>query len=198
MKTNELIKIKNQVVSCTLCSLCETRTNAVPGKGNNDAEIIFIGEAPGKFEDIKGEPFVGPAGKKLDEALSQSGFEKDSIYITNVVKCRPPNNRIPHTSEVESCHDYLYKEISLIKPLIICVLGNTAYRSLLGGSNISKNRGKIISKKGNLYFLTYHPAATIYNKDLFFVLKKDLEKLKKIITNLRDGKIVEPDIKITS
>ncbi|NIP62760.1 MAG: uracil-DNA glycosylase [Nitrosopumilaceae archaeon] len=195
---DELDKIKNQVVSCTLCNLCKNRINAVPGRGSHDAKVIFVGEAPGRFEDIKGEPFVGPAGKKLDEALRQAGFDKNSVYITNVVKCRPPNNRVPHIVEVESCHDYLDKEISLIKPTIVCILGNTAYGSLLGGANISKNRGKIIERNGVLYFLTYHPAAVIYNKNLFEVLKKDLDKLRETVTHLKNGKVVKPDIEITS
>ena len=141
-------KIRDGVIKCTKCELCQTRTNAVPGKGSPNAKIIFIGEAPGRTEDIRGEPFVGSAGKKLSDALAKNGIERDSIYITNVVKCRPPNNRVPTESERTSCRQYLDSEIDAIKPEIICILGNTASNSVLGQGEITKNRGRIIEKDG--------------------------------------------------
>lgn len=181
MKNLSLEKIRSEVIKCTKCELCKTRTNSVPGKGNPNSYIIFVGEAPGRSEDKKGEPFVGAAGKKLSIALEEAGFSRHEVYITNVVKCRPPKNRIPTNEERGACQDYLESEIALIKPQIICIMGNTAYHSLLGGNNITKNRGKIVEKNGKVYFLTVHPASTIYNQTLMELLKIDMKKLSKII-----------------
>jgi DNA polymerase len=177
----ELEKIRNQVISCTKCDLCKSRTNAVPGKGNPNAEIIFVGEAPGRTEDLKGEPFVGAAGKKLTEMLEKNGIARESVYITNVVKCRPPNNRVPTESERLACNEYLEKEIQLINPKIICIMGNTACNSILGQGEITKNRGKIIKKDGKTFFLTFHPAATIYNQELIPIMEKDLAALAEAL-----------------
>jgi len=146
----ELEKIKQDVIKCTKCDLCKTRTNSVPGKGNFQSDVIFVGEAPGRNEDKNGEPFVGIAGKKLSIALEEANISRDSIYITNVVKCRPPNNRVPSTIERNTCQEYLKQEISIIKPKIICILGNTAFNSILGGSEITKFRGKIVQKNSQL------------------------------------------------
>jgi len=177
----ELEIIKQNVIKCTKCDLCKTRTNAVPGKGNFQSDVIFVGEAPGRNEDRNGEPFVGIAGKKLSIALEKAGISRDAVYITNIVKCRPPNNRIPNTSERNTCQEYLKKEISIIKPKIICILGNTAFNSILGGFEITKFRGKLVRKDNQLYFLTIHPAATIYNQKLIDVLKNDIVKLFDLI-----------------
>ena len=182
----ELENIQKQIRVCTKCELCKTRTNAVPGKGNFHAELLFVGEAPGRSEDKNGEPFVGAAGKKLSIALEHAGLSRDDVYITNVVKCRPPQNRVPTPNEEKSCEDYLNSEISLIKPKIICIMGNTAYHSLLGGNSITKNRGKIIRKDGKTFFLTVHPAAAIYNQSLLSTLKKDMKALVKELNGLEN------------
>ena len=179
--------LKSQVKSCTKCSLSKSRTNAVAGKGSHHAEIMFIGEAPGRSEDLKGEPFVGTAGKILTEALEYAGLSRDDVFITNVVKCRPPNNRIPLEEEKISCQKYLIDELDIIKPKIICILGNTAYGSILGGNSITKNRGKIIKKNNNLYFLTVHPAAVIYTPDLKQVLKDDIKALVDTLEKIKKG-----------
>ncbi|MDH3765038.1 MAG: uracil-DNA glycosylase [Nitrosopumilus sp.] len=194
----ELEKIKQDVIKCTKCDLCKTRTNSVPGKGNFQSDVIFVGEAPGRNEDKDGEPFVGIAGKKLSIALEEANISRDSIYITNVVKCRPPNNRVPSTIERNTCQEYLKQEISIIKPKIICILGNTAFNSILGGSEITKFRGKIVQKNSQLYFLTIHPAATIYNQKLINVLKKDILKLFDTIRELKNNKEIPIDIEYTS
>jgi DNA polymerase len=183
--SNQLDALRSKVISCVKCNLSKSRTNAVPGKGNPKAEILFIGEAPGRNEDVKGEPFVGPAGKILSEALEYAGLSRNEVYITNVVKCRPPNNRLPFQEEKDSCHEHLLKELEIIRPKIICILGNTAYASLLGGSSITKNRGKIIEKNDQVYFLTIHPAAAIYNPQLKSVLKDDMKILANAITKLK-------------
>jgi len=194
----ELETIKQNVIKCTKCELCKTRTNAVPGKGNFQSDVIFVGEAPGRNEDKHGEPFVGVAGKKLSIALEEAGISRDEVYITNIVKCRPPNNRVPNTSERNTCQEYLKQEISIIKPKIICILGNTAFNSILGGSEITKFRGKVVRKDNQLYFLTIHPAATIYNQKLIDVLKNDIVKLFDLISELKNKKEVTIDIEYTS
>ena len=194
----KLEKIKQKVTECTKCELSITRNKSVPGKGNYKSDVIFVGEAPGKNEDMKGEPFIGIAGKKLSLALESVGITRDEVYITNIVKCRPPKNRVPTTTERDTCQNYLKKEIDIIKPKIICVLGNTAFNSLLDGKEIMKFRGKIVRKNNQLYFLTIHPAATIYNQKLINVLKKDIKKLLKIIKELKNNKKVKIDIEYTS
>ncbi len=182
----ELDDVRNQVISCTKCDLCKTRTKAVPGNGNKNAEIIFIGEAPGRSEDLRGEPFVGAAGKKLSEMLEKAGLSRESVYITNVVKCRPPNNRVPTELERNACIEYLNNEIKLINPKIICIMGNTASSSILGKGEITKNRGKTIEKDGRTYFLTFHPAATIYNQELIPILEKDIQNLVKSLDEIKN------------
>lgn len=174
---DSLEKVAVEVRGCPLCKLARTRKNAVPGEGQLSAKIMFIGEAPGRSEDEKGRPFVGAAGKILDELLKKAGIERSQVFITNVVKCRPPGNRVPDEDEAAACRPYLERQIALIRPKVICVLGRTAYSSLLGGSSITANRGKIVEKSGQKYFLTIHPAAAIYKKSLLSVLETDLKKL---------------------
>ena len=196
--SQNLEEIRNQVIECKNCDLYKTRTNSVPGKGSFKADVIFVGEAPGRNEDLRGEPFVGIAGKKLTVALEEAGVSRDEVYITNTVKCRPPKNRIPNTLEKERCHNYIQKEIQIINPKIICILGNTAFGSILGGNEITKFRGKIACKENQLYFITIHPAATIYNQELNQVLKDDIKKLFIIIRELKSGKKVCVDIEFSS
>jgi len=190
--------VKQNVIKCTKCDLCKTRTNSVPGKGNFQSNVIFVGEAPGKNEDKNGEPFIGVAGKKLTIALEEAGISRDEVYITNIVKCRPPNNRVPNNVERNTCQEYLKEEISIIKPKIICILGNTAFNSILGGSEITKFRGKVARKNNLLYFITIHPAATIYNQKLVGVLKEDIIKLFNLIRELKNDKDITVDIEYTS
>ena len=188
---NKLTTITEQVKSCQKCDLCQTRTNAVPGKGNQNAEIILVGEAPGRNEDKNGEPFVGAAGKKLDAILFDVGINRDDIYITNIVKCRPPNNRSPTKNEEESCLNYINEEISIINPKVVCVMGNTAFNTLLEGKEITKNHGNFIEKDGRTYFATFHPAATIYNQKLIDELKKDFKKLAEFLADSEKEKRYE-------
>ena len=190
--------IKKKVIECTKCELSATRNNAVPGKGNYKSDVIFVGEAPGKNEDMKGEPFIGVAGNKLSTALESAGISRNEVYITNIVKCRPPKNRVPTTNERDTCQNYLKKEIEIIKPKIICILGNTAFNSLLDGKEIIKFRGKVVRKNNQLYFLTIHPAATIYNQKLINVLKRDMKKLFRLIKELKNGKEIKINIEYTS
>ena len=174
------MQISDEVIHCTKCQLCKTRKNAVPGEGSSSAKIMFVGEAPGRFEDLLGKPFVGKAGMILEAALSNANISRSQVFITNIVKCRPPGNRRPKSDEIAKCRDYLNKQISMINPIIICILGATAYSSLLGGKEITSNRGKLLSINGRNYFLTIHPAATLYRRSLLQVLEKDLLKLSKL------------------
>ena len=196
--SQKLKVIKQNVIECVKCDLSKTRTNSVPGKGNFKSNVIFVGEAPGRNEDKNGEPFIGVAGKKLSAALEKAGISREEVYITNIVKCRPPKNRVPTTTERDTCKEYLKQEISIIKPKIICILGNIAFNSLLGGSEITKFRGKLVRKDKQLYFLTVHPAATIYNQELIKVLDKDIVKLFHLITELKNNKEVQIDIDYSS
>ena len=169
--------LKEEIIDCKKCDLCKTRKNSVPGKGSKNAQIIFVGEAPGRTEDINGEPFVGSAGKKLTDALENAGITREMVYITNIVKCRPPKNRQPTENERKECEAYLKNEFALIKPNIICLLGNTAYKTILGGSEISKNHGKLVKKDDLTYFITFHPAAVIYNQKLVKDFENDIKKI---------------------
>jgi uracil-DNA glycosylase len=171
--TNLSLKIRG----CTLCKLSRTRKNAVAGEGSCSVKVMLVGEAPGRQEDLEGKPFVGSSGRILDSALSNAGIKRSDVFITNVVKCRPPNNRRPQSNELIACMGHLERQISLVSPKIICILGSTAYRSLLGGKSIVADRGKIVEKGGKRYFLTVHPASTIYNRSLRSALENDLSIL---------------------
>jgi DNA polymerase len=186
---DSLEKIAADVRGCPLCKLSRSRKNAVPGEGQLSAKIMFIGEAPGRSEDEEGRPFVGAAGRILDNMLKKAGIERSQVFITNIVKCRPPNNRVPKEDELTACRPYLDRQIALIKPKVICILGRTAYSSLLGGSSITPNRGKIVKKGDQKYFLTFHPAAVIYNKDLRPALQADLKKLAAEINKDEENKV---------
>lgn len=193
-KHAELDEIRNQVLECTKCKLSKTRNTAVPGEGDYGTEIMFIGEAPGATEDEKGIPFCGAAGKFLDEMLASIGLDRTKIFITNVVKCRPPGNRDPEDDEKISCRPYLDRQIELIKPKLIVCLGRHAMASLLPGQvSISALHGKALKRpNGIVYLPLYHPAAALHNGGLRSTLMEDFGKipavLKKIrVTPLRQG-----------
>ncbi|HJT50079.1 MAG TPA: uracil-DNA glycosylase [Nitrososphaeraceae archaeon] len=179
MKSDSLEKIASEVIGCPLCKLSRTRKNAVPGEGPLSAKLLFIGEAPGKYEDLRGKPFVGPAGRILDESIKKAGLKRSEVFITNVVKCRPPGNRVPQEDERAACRPYLRRQILVLSPKIICILGSTAYASILGGKSITASRGKIMVRKGQRYFLTVHPAAAIYNRSLRHIFENDILKLSE-------------------
>jgi uracil-DNA glycosylase len=182
-KTKSYEEIKTNVVNCTLCKLCHDRKNAVPGRGNLNSKILFVGEAPGKNEDFLGLPFIGFAGKILEESLNKAGLGREDVYITNIVKCRPPNNRVPEKDEIDTCLQYLRKEIQIISPTIVCILGATALQSLLNLKNLQKYHGKIITHDNVIYFITYHPAATIYNNDLRKVFFNEISLVVNMVKN---------------
>jgi len=183
-----LEEIAKQVRECTKCKLHLTRKNAVPGEGNPNAEIMLIGEAPGANEDEEGRPFVGAAGKLLTELLSSIGLNRKDVFITNLVKCRPPNNRDPEEDEIIACSPYLDEQIRIIKPKIIVTLGKHSTTYILGKigmkvKSISAVRGKFFTwNYGNVtisVFPTYHPAAALYNPSLRDELFSDFKKISE-------------------
>lgn len=152
--------LRPRVLACTLCPLHKTRSNVVFGEGNTATDVMFVGEGPGEVEDNTGRPFVGPAGQKLDEVLGAAGIPRDSVYITNIVKCRPPGNRVPAKSEMECCFPYLEAQIALIQPSLIVTLGNTSTQWLLPEApGITKSRGTFLTWRGGIQLLPmFHPS----------------------------------------
>ncbi|MEZ4087045.1 MAG: uracil-DNA glycosylase [Candidatus Gracilibacteria bacterium] len=186
----DLEALRAKILKCRLCRLCEGAIQAVPGEGNPDADIFFIGEAPGKNEDLQGEPFVGAAGKFLNELLESINLKREDIFITNIVKHRPPNNRDPKDDEIEACFPYLDQQIQAIKPLLIVTLGRHAMNRFMPGLQISKVHGQakrvksIFSKKQVIYPL-YHPASALYNGAMRPVLFEDMKKIPVLLQQLR-------------
>lgn len=177
---NNWEELEEVVKQCRKCRLCETRKNVVFGVGNREADIMFIGEGPGADEDAQGEPFVGKAGKLMNMAFDILGIKREEVYIANIVKCRPPNNRNPQDDEAENCLDYLRNQVILVKPKIIVLLGSVALKNVLGKEyGITASRGKWLERKGILYMPTWHPAALLRdeNKKIDFI--KDLKQVIK-------------------
>jgi len=181
--------------NCT-CQLRETATQAVFGDGNAESDIVFIGEAPGKNEDLKGIPFVGSAGKFLEEMLENIGKKRKDIYITNIVKYRPPNNRDPEPEEKEACNEWLINELKIISPKLIVFLGRHSMTRFFPGELISDIHGKLLikttSELGKQAFLPlYHPAAALYNGGMRETLIKDFKKIPKALQKIKITKISE-------
>ncbi|MDD3607372.1 MAG: uracil-DNA glycosylase [Candidatus Moranbacteria bacterium] len=193
MEFDQFIKEVNQ---CKKCRLSQTRNNVVPGEGNQKAEIMFIGEGPGKNEDEQGKPFVGAAGKFLDEMLQLIGFRREDIYIANVVKCRPPGNRDPLPDETEACWPWLELQLKLIKPKVIVLLGRHSATRFIPNIHISGEHGqpfrKNIPSLGKIIlYPCYHPAAALYNGGLRQTLVKDFKKIPKILEIARQTQLEE-------
>lgn len=178
-----LEELRDEAKECRKCSLWKGRTQVVFGVGNNQADLMFVGEAPGYYEDVQGEPFVGPAGQLLTKMLAAIGLKRADVYITNVLKCRPPNNRDPLPVEVEVCVPfYLNQQIEIIKPKIVSTLGNYATRVMLKKNvSISKVRGQQFKGDGYFIFPIYHPAAILRNANLLPTLETDFQELKKLL-----------------
>lgn len=171
-------------LGCTKCRLSETRTQVVPGTGDHAAALVFIGEAPGRDEDLKGAPFVGRAGKVLDSALSSAGVSREMVYITNLVKCRPPGNRRPRTDEAEACQAQLDAELSGGHPVVVCLLGQTVARHMLGDRSkmkemVGRERNATIGGREVRVFVAYHPASCLYTRENVESLKETVELCAK-------------------
>lgn len=181
-----LHELAASLYNCQRCKLAKLgRTQVVFGVGNPDAEIMFVGEGPGFYEDQKGEPFVGAAGKLLNELLTSAGLSRSQVYIGNVIKCRPPGNRDPEPDEVETCKPFLMQQIELIHPKVICTLGNWATQTLLGRKvGITKVRGRAIRHENRVIFPLLHPAAALHQGSLREPLIEDFQKLKVFLDEL--------------
>jgi uracil-DNA glycosylase len=190
----ELAIVHSEIIGCIKCELHKSRKNAVPGEGPADAKIMFVGEGPGLNEDEQGRPFVGAAGKLLTELLESVGLSRSEVFITNIVKCRPPSNRAPRKPEIEACNPYLISQIRLIEPRIVCALGTPAIATLLGEEfSATKVHGRPMMKGDVTVLPMYHPAAALYDASLKEVLARDFRILKDILTNTsaRDGPVVK-------
>ena len=179
----DLVQLKEIVLNCSLCNLSKTRTNVVFGEGNPNSKIMFIGEAPGREEDIQGRPFVGRSGEMLTKMIENVLFlKRDEVYISNIVKCRPPQNRDPQIEEVESCKGYLLKQIEIINPKIIVTLGRIAFKYLLNDETpITKARGKIYNFKGIKVIPTFHPSYLLRNPSKKKEALRDLQFIKEFL-----------------
>lgn len=177
--TNSWEELEQACENCNKCKLCTNRNKVVIGEGNKNAKIMFIGEGPGADEDMQGIPFVGKAGKLMNMAFAGLGIKREEIYITNVVKCRPPNNRNPEKEEAESCMEYLREQINLVKPEIIVLLGSVALKNILGEEySITKTRGQWVEKDGIKYMPTFHPAALLRDETKKIAFWNDLKMVK--------------------
>ena len=181
----ELEQIRAEVAGCTRCPLAQGRTKAVPGEGPDGAEILFIGEGPGFHEDRQGRPFVGQAGQLLDELLASIGLRRPDVFITNVVKCRPPGNRDPQPSEITACGDYLDRQIAALRPKIIVTLGRHSMAKFLPGQSISRIHGQPKRVNGVVCLPLYHPAAALHQQALRPVLFEDFKKLPALLDEVR-------------
>ena len=171
-------ELENECKNCTKCKLCNNRHNVVIGAGNKSAKIMFIGEGPGADEDMQGIPFVGKAGKLMDKAFEGVGIKRDEVYIANIVKCRPPNNRNPEYEEADACKEYLESQIKLVNPEIIVLLGGIALKNILGKEyGITASRGKWFEKDRIKYLPTFHPAALLRDETKKIDFWNDLKKL---------------------
>ena len=178
-------ELETTIKGCKKCRLCTNRTTIVLGTGNKNAQIMLIGEGPGADEDIQGVPFVGKAGKLMNQALVGLGFQRDELYITNIVKCRPPGNRNPENDEAMACMDYLRTQVLLVKPKIIVLLGSVALKNILGEEyGITASRGKWVEKNGIFYLPTWHPAALLRDEAKKIDFWKDLKSVKEKIKNI--------------
>jgi DNA polymerase len=188
MKMSELTDLYAQIRVCKKCDLSKGRTNAVPGEGPDNSEIMMIGEAPGFHEDREGRPFVGAAGKFLDELLAGINLKRDQIYICNVIKCRPPQNRDPLPEEMDACKPYLDAQIALIKPKVVITISRFAMSRWFNDKKISEIHGKP-RKFGNLVVLPmYHPAAALHQPSLKRVLEEDFKRVPEILKNMANLK----------
>jgi len=185
---SELTDLYAEIAVCQRCPLGQSRTHTVPGEGPENAEILFVGEGPGFHEDQQGRPFVGAAGKFLEELLTTNGLKREQVYITNVIKCRPPGNRDPQPDEIETCRPYLDQQIGLIQPKVIVTLGRYSMERFFPGAKISQVHGKA-KRIGNVIVVPmYHPAAALHQPRFRADIEADFKKLPQV---LKDAEKIE-------
>jgi uracil-DNA glycosylase family 4 len=201
-REDEMGDIAERIKACKRCELYKTRTNPVVGVGSLSARILFVGEAPGYYEDVKGEPFVGRAGKVLDELLASIGLKREEVYIANVLKCRPPGNRNPLIEEIRACTPYLDAQLALIKPEIIATLGNFSLADIFDKFGLHAQKDKISKIHGTVFTVgtitglvkivpLYHPAVATYNPNMMETLLEDFKVLANLLERGRDSKLEE-------
>jgi DNA polymerase len=179
-----LAVLYEEIASCRGCALSRHRTRVVPGEGPEDAEILFIGEAPGWHEDQQGRPFVGAAGAFLDELLGSIGLKRSEIYIANVIKCRPPGNRDPLPAEIQACRHWLDRQIEIIRPRMIVTLGRYSLSRYFPGESIGRVHGKERREGNIIYYPMYHPAAALHRGNLRSVIEEDMLRIPQILTHM--------------
>jgi uracil-DNA glycosylase len=182
-----LAEIAGQVAVCTRCQLHYSRKKSVPGEGPLNAEVLLIGEGPGFYENEQGRPFVGAAGKFLDELLEKGGVSREAVYITNVVKCRPPGNRDPLPEELSACGDYLDRQVDTIAPRVIVTLGRYSMARFMPNAKISEVHGQPMWRNGRMLIPMYHPAAALHQPVLKTTLERDFARLSEFIQQARQG-----------
>jgi uracil-DNA glycosylase len=192
-----LQEIAEQTKVCTKCNLHHSRKNAVPGAGNPKSKIMFIGEGPGFHENEQGLPFVGAAGSFLDELLKEAGLIREEVFITNVVKCRPPGNRDPQIEELDACKTYLERQISVINPDVIVTLGRVSMGQFINNGKISLIHGRKFWSHGRMVIPMYHPAAALHQPSLRSVVKEDFAKLPAMLTEAQTNRQSSPDLSDT-
>jgi uracil-DNA glycosylase family 4 len=186
-----LTDLCREIASCRQCDLARQRNKVVPGEGAEDADIAFIGEAPGWHEDQQGRPFVGPAGQFLDELLASIEMKRQQVYICNVLKCRPPGNRDPLPMEVKTCQQWLDRQLALIHPKMIVTLGRYSMARFFPGETISKVHGKARREGGVIYYAMYHPAAALHQQGLRDTIKADMRRIPSLLIEAQP----QPDAK---
>ena len=187
-----LSELGRQITLCQKCEIAKFRTRAVPGEGAEDAAIMFIGEAPGWHEDQQGRPFVGQAGQYLDKLLLSIDLNRQKVFIANVIKCRPPDNRDPLPTEIQNCSEWLNSQIDIIKPKMIVTLGRYSMAKYFPGKSISKIHGTTVKRDGILYFAMYHPAAALHQQSLRTEIEADMQKIPKLVAEINKVKEEEP------
>jgi uracil-DNA glycosylase family 4 len=191
---SELTDLYAEIRTCPRCILSQGRTHSVPGEGPEKADIMFIGEGPGFHEDREGRPFVGAAGKYLDELLEKNGLKREGVYITNVVKCRPPGNRDPQPEEIEACRPYLDKQIELIHPRLIITLGRFSMQRYFPGASITRIHGQPKRVGNVIYYPVFHPAAALHQPRWRDLVEEDFGKIPELLSKLDDIEEEEPDL----
>jgi DNA polymerase len=187
-KAASLAALRDEVLPCTACSLHQERHSTVFGAGSPDAEVVFIGEAPGRDEDMQGEPFVGRSGQLLTKILAAIGYERDDVFICNILKCRPPKNRDPHPDEVAACEPHLKRQLAILDPRVICCLGRVAAQTLLGtDASLKRLRESVHFYEGIPVMATYHPAALLRNPGWKRETWNDVRKLRALVDALKAG-----------
>jgi len=181
-----LSELYEEMARCEECELSRHRSRVVPGEGPEEADILFIGEAPGWYEDQQGRPFVGPAGHFLEELLRSIGLGREDVYIANVIKCRPPSNRDPLPSEVKACRRWLDRQIALIRPKLIVTLGRHSLAQFFPGDAIGKVRGTARKLEGTIYFAMYHPAAALHQQSLRQIIQQDMLKIPSLLAQAEE------------